>query len=213
MDGTEKEQKWHTLAAHFYETADCLGHPIDPGIKETVIALNVLGLPTIASCEGHTDHGISAPWVEIALPGEPEEHFAGEKKIYEEIAKKYGVPFEDVKRGTHAEAWLAALREASKNQETTEHLAWQKANTELMRTKIIPLLEEFYKDRVVSDAVRISVSEGIGAFRIYNGGHDYAPVPEPITEGARRALAARIKIYRAEMAAFAEFVKQKFFSG
>ena len=44
---------------------DKLGTPLDPGIKETVIALNLLGLQTVQSCEGHLDHGCPYPWVTV----------------------------------------------------------------------------------------------------------------------------------------------------
>ncbi len=44
---------------------DKLGTPIDPGIFETVVALNLLGLHTLQSCEGHLDHGCPYPWVTI----------------------------------------------------------------------------------------------------------------------------------------------------
>jgi hypothetical protein len=45
--------------------ADRLGQPVDPGIKEIVVALKVLDFPTTASCEGHFDHGAIAPWVDL----------------------------------------------------------------------------------------------------------------------------------------------------
>ncbi len=44
---------------------DKLGTPLDPGIEETVIALNLLGLQTVQSCEGHLDHGCPYPWVTV----------------------------------------------------------------------------------------------------------------------------------------------------
>jgi hypothetical protein len=39
--------------------------PIDKGILETVVALNALDIPTSGSCEGHLDHGLPYPWVDI----------------------------------------------------------------------------------------------------------------------------------------------------
>ena len=43
---------------------------IDAGIRETVAVLNLLGLPTRQSCEGHVNdrgHGLPAPWVDFNL--------------------------------------------------------------------------------------------------------------------------------------------------
>ncbi len=59
----EKELRWQEMTKYCSHITDRLGQPIDQGILETVIALNVLGIPTVQSCEGHVDHGICAPWV------------------------------------------------------------------------------------------------------------------------------------------------------
>jgi len=49
--------------------ADKLGMPIDPGIKETVVAIQAHGLATSGSCEGHFRNGVlSIPWVAIETP-------------------------------------------------------------------------------------------------------------------------------------------------
>jgi hypothetical protein len=39
--------------------------PIDQGIFEMVVALNMLGFRTVMSCEGHLEKGIAGPWVDI----------------------------------------------------------------------------------------------------------------------------------------------------
>ena len=36
---------------------------IEGGIKETIVGLNVFGVETVNSCEGHFNHGRIAPWV------------------------------------------------------------------------------------------------------------------------------------------------------
>lgn len=47
---------------------DGLGMPLDEGIKEIVVALNVYGFQTCMSCEGHADRACSYPWVWIEQP-------------------------------------------------------------------------------------------------------------------------------------------------
>ena len=42
--------------------------PIDGGILETVIVLNILDITTSQSCEGHLDHGRPYPWVTLITP-------------------------------------------------------------------------------------------------------------------------------------------------
>lgn len=48
--------------------ADNLGMPIDEHIKKIVIALRMYELATDGSCEGHLDHGLPYPWVDMYAP-------------------------------------------------------------------------------------------------------------------------------------------------
>ncbi|HUC31094.1 MAG TPA: hypothetical protein VMR99_00185 [Candidatus Paceibacterota bacterium] len=61
----EKRQHWDETAARVEKITDRLEKPIDEGIKEGVIALNVFDINTAASCEGHIDRGTYAPWINI----------------------------------------------------------------------------------------------------------------------------------------------------
>jgi hypothetical protein len=60
-------KEWKELAEKFSHVTDKIDMPIDEGILETVVALNALDIPTSMSCEGHLDHGLSYPWVDIEL--------------------------------------------------------------------------------------------------------------------------------------------------
>lgn len=60
------EHRYQEMHARVATFTDKLGTPIDPGIFETVVALNLLGLHTLQSCEGHFDHGCPYPWVTIS---------------------------------------------------------------------------------------------------------------------------------------------------
>lgn len=62
------EQSYEEMRARVSLLTDNVGTPIDLGILETVIMLNLLGLHTFQSCEGHLDHGHSYPWVTIIDP-------------------------------------------------------------------------------------------------------------------------------------------------
>src|SRR5690242_19011183 len=68
IEDTIKEQHWQEVSQQVARLTDRLGCGIDPGILETVVALTILGIHTLASCEGHLDHGIAAPWVDIGAP-------------------------------------------------------------------------------------------------------------------------------------------------
>jgi hypothetical protein len=45
---------------------DKLGMPIDANIQELVISFWMHNIKTEASCEGHLDHGVPYPWIDIA---------------------------------------------------------------------------------------------------------------------------------------------------
>ncbi|MDP3882632.1 MAG: hypothetical protein Q8Q48_01090 [Candidatus Staskawiczbacteria bacterium] len=81
----EKEDYWQAVDQEMDDVGDALGKEIDPGIRKTVVALNVMGLTPDGSCEGHLDWGCPHPWVDIAEPNEPE-RFKGEsaEKMKEE---------------------------------------------------------------------------------------------------------------------------------
>jgi len=59
------EQRYQEMREQVLTFTDNLGAPIDPGIFETVVLLNLLGLRTFQSCEGHLDHGCPYPWVTV----------------------------------------------------------------------------------------------------------------------------------------------------
>lgn len=56
---------WEEATKHFRRVVDKLGKPIDDGIFETVVALNMLGITTRASCEGHLEWGLPYPWIDV----------------------------------------------------------------------------------------------------------------------------------------------------
>ena len=58
-------ETWTQMVARFELVTDRLGRPIDKGIFETVVALNMLGIRTVMSCEGHPNRGLPYPWVEV----------------------------------------------------------------------------------------------------------------------------------------------------
>ena len=58
-------QEWIEVSEKFSHVTDKLGEPIDKGIFDTVVALNILGFVTRQSCEGHLDHGLPYPWVDV----------------------------------------------------------------------------------------------------------------------------------------------------
>ncbi len=63
--------RWQAMAAEVAGLVDGLGVPVDDGIRDTVIALRLLGIETVFSCEGHLDYGFPCPWVDVAARDAP----------------------------------------------------------------------------------------------------------------------------------------------
>src|SRR5206468_3667524 len=84
----------------FRETTDKLGYEIEPGIFDTVVGLNALGINTSQSCEGHVDRGRITPWIDVVAPNEPlqfKNEEAISEKIHQEVASEMGISIEEIK--------------------------------------------------------------------------------------------------------------------
>lgn len=187
------------------------GTPMDAGIKNMVGILNVLDMATLASCEGHIDGGLCFPWVDIASGPEPAERFVDEEKIFREVAAKYRVTYEEVRRGIIREAWLEANRLAFRNGETSEFKRWTTENRELAK-KLQRLLDEFYQERNVKPQNRLVLSVGAEtAIRLHNdAGADYRLNTTGLGQDQQARLLPRLKEYQSEMDAFTEFLLDKY---
>lgn len=65
-----KEQHLERVFNDVARTTDAKGRPIDLGIMPAVLYLNVWGIETTFSCEGHLDHGEPFPWIWIDIGSE-----------------------------------------------------------------------------------------------------------------------------------------------
>jgi hypothetical protein len=191
---------------------DAVGRGIDDEIKDTIIALNVAGIPSKSSCQGHygeDEGGMGAPWVEISAENEPEERFNNQAAIFQRIAEKYKIPLEELKRSFDPNAYWEAMKESSQQGETAEYQEWDKKNKELFK-KAQNLLDEFYKDRQVDDNLKLQLEEWAGGFRVHNGGDDYRDLEENVSEEAKETHKKRLELYQGEMKNFANFLVRKF---
>lgn len=64
----DRAERWRQCWHEAEVITDALGKRIDPAIRGTVVALRVHGFATQGSCEGHLDHGLPYPWVDIESP-------------------------------------------------------------------------------------------------------------------------------------------------
>jgi hypothetical protein len=144
ISGSEKEYRWKEIISEVERVTDRLGKTIDSGIIETVVAFKALGLQTVASCEGHLDYGIKAPWVDIGSVSDDTAKVALTRRKSEKQ-----IDNEDI----------------DKVKETLT-----KIYTE--RKRILDLLNEFYMSRGVTGAYRLIALSRLGETRIINQGYD-----------------------------------------
>lgn len=178
---------WDEMAALCKRVVDRLGTPIDPSIFEAVVALNLLGIVTTASCGGHEDHGTFAPFIDIkAQEGwevEQAEHDAW--KDSEQLREQ----------GASREAFVAAREKIwplKRQAQSYQHV---------LRSSLLEYLDAFYAHRSVSADRRLALQYHGYRTRLESQG---AGLQEGRKEEER---AQKLCEYQEEIARFAVFLK------
>ncbi len=65
IEEVNKDELWDQKAKEVDNWTDRMNLKVDKNIKDTVIVLNLLNIPTVQSCEGHLKWGLPYPWIEI----------------------------------------------------------------------------------------------------------------------------------------------------
>lgn len=177
-----KTEQWEQLAADVDTWGDGLGYPLDEGIKETVIVLNLLGFETAQSCEGHQNWGQPFPWV----------YFKYKDPIYDELAKKY----EDI--DPLSENYGEEIVKVSEQMDNVIPLQIQEIQP------LNDLLDEYYS--TAKKEPKWFVLPGANIYFLYPIDFEIAEV----RQGEERA--AMLEVYRAEMKDLTEFMKNKFYN-
>lgn len=191
---TASNEKWQEISQRVTRMVDALGQPIDAGIRDTVIVLNFLGINTLASCEGHLDHGTGAPWVDIgSSDARPLAKIAMRKLQEVDMARQQGIPPEERQ---------ALMQEAEQAKLAVKHLHLTE------RQKMMQYLDQFYARRLVSYDRRLIINpaEWTGVSRLESQGSDLQCIADP-DEKARK-----LAEYQDEMRAFTEFLKERYFA-
>lgn len=178
FEGGEKHRRWDEAAERVEQIVDRLGQHLDDGIKEGVIALNVHEINTTGSCEGHLDRGAAAPWIDIQAKISKEE-----EARYRELLDG-GEPSREEFRELRGIIELRNLEE---------------------QRKLIPHLDDFYKDRDAPFDRRL-ILENPALGRLESQGARFQKLEEEKTKKER------LEEYQAEMNAFAAFLKERYFA-
>jgi hypothetical protein len=167
---------------------------VEAGIFEIVFQLNKLGIYTDSSCEGHLDHGVAGPWVNIGVNTDV---YQWEKQLrqLENVQKK--------------------LRQQPNGIKTPEYKKIDQKYWRLLRrtrkiylpsqTKLLSLLADFYQNRPIDFDVQLHATEifHYGGCRLESQGVNIQEI-RPLTERKRK-----LKQYQAEMIAFGEYLKTR----
>ncbi|OGZ46921.1 MAG: hypothetical protein A3J54_01785 [Candidatus Ryanbacteria bacterium RIFCSPHIGHO2_02_FULL_45_13b] len=235
-----KEERLQRARSEVESMRDREGKLLDNGIKETVVHCMALGLPTEQSCEGHLeqDKGFPTPWVSFKALGRPTWWYEGQKEIWEEVAREYGMLLEDVQSFANEKAYYEAQKREGdfmrvhKTEEdgveevslimTPEYQEWQKKN-EALKNRLQNLMKEFnLSGNIKGTHKELVLTEDGDTLTLHPGAVDYqrhfdAKIHE---EGSARpdnpedykALGVRLHEYQDEMKDFNSFLEACYFS-
>ncbi len=190
----EKQQHWQRAIDQYQRIVDGQRMPIDTGILETVVALNLLGLKTVASCEGHLSWGRGAPWVHIRADDTQREDalvVLRRREIQQQIETQ-SLSKDETNR-------LYADFHQLEKQAEIKHV--------LLRQKLLEALALFYEDRQVPYDQRLSIQDLGVISRLESQG--VSVLPGCVPEVKQQKLIA----YQEEMRAFTVFLKCLYFGG
>src|SRR5947209_1480817 len=189
---TKKSREWEAMRSRFEHITDTLGMPIDKGILDAVIVLNLLGVTTRQSCEGHLDRGDCAPWISFTtLEATP---------MYKQAAQEHdrAMCISKEKKYTYEElqGLFAPARELRSRADAL-HAFGQR--------KVLSLLEVFYSERYIShDCMLVVYSRVPGSSILESQGAKLQIIREEDEK------AVKLCVYQQEMQHFARFLKERF---
>lgn len=189
----DKEKIWNKKLNIFRKTVDKLGKKIDPKILIAVVGINLNGLITEQSCQGHLRYGIASPWVNIIIP-----HSKKILTIYEKIdgLRKKTLVNENKKANSDLNNIWNEIHKLTKRKD----ILLSKNNN-----KIFNILSKFYSSRKdVSYDNRIIVTENYLGARLICQGY--------LLQNSRNYQEKKANLieYRKEFSLFSDFLKDLF---
>ncbi len=201
----EKQELWNKLVLEINKITDNLEHSIDENIKEPVIALNAFGISTDGSCEGHLDHGLPYPWIDIPVTYS---ELKNEVQSYQEIIQNRKYSDEETIKKNDPILYGKILETRQKFLKKAEEI----------KNILNPLLNEFYSVHIPNvPESRIELHESGSGFRLEThnsrglGLHNWKKFDERIDKLAPEEKEKLLKSNQTEMKLFGQFLKKKFF--
>lgn len=158
----DKQGIWDALLDRASRTVDGLGMHIDKKVLETVTSLWVHSFSTTASCEGHLDWGVKAPWIHIGNQPSNQDlkPIRGKSMLIADIFKKYPK--------------LAQIRDKNL----------------ISQRKLLNLLTKFYSNQNTREDTRLILTHfGIyGVTRLTNQGVEIQEINSKHTQKSKLAI-------------------------
>lgn len=88
----EKEKRWRAVENSLKQKLGPDFYYIEQGIRDAVIALNVFGVNTRNSCEGHHNHGRIVPWISFGTGNPSPQRYIGQELFERKVREENGIP-------------------------------------------------------------------------------------------------------------------------
>ena len=210
QSNTTKKQKWEAMEKEVNSWVDGLGLGIDPGIKKTVIVLNLLDFKTEMSCEGHIDRGTSYPWVRISTENK-------EIVSLRTIGNNVMIEIEKNKAELQAKYPDLTLAKIYKKENSPELIKlyekYHEAQSELDKLskrqiyRLQKLLNEFYKTHSINADTILTLHEFIReTYDLLSLGFKWQLIRD------NKERLKKLKEYQQEMKLFTEFLTDYYFA-
>jgi hypothetical protein len=187
---SEKDVQWQQFRETVDGMGDGLGYRVDLGIRDTVAAFNANGFSTTASCEGHLDHGVAAPWIDIEDPSTDD--------LWEKSSEAFEIA-DKAEENKQPERVLKALYKRAHEQRGEA-----RRPTLLQAKRLMSFLADFYEDREVPFDRRLTLELNGSSCRIQSSGALVQAIEDDQTKSAN------LEQYREEMKLFSNYLKSKF---
>lgn len=171
---SEKERQWQKIEDSLKQELGPDFYYIESGIKESVIALNALGVNTRNSCEGHHDHGRITPWISFGMGNPPSQRYVGQELFEQKVREENDIPHDLYQRNIDCIKEFNGFLEEMKKTIIFESKPtfYEKCDKEIEETdkKLMKKYGLSYRDiekivqidaRVVSESVKKAAQEGI----------------------------------------------------
>jgi len=214
----EKRKIWDEKMTQMLQP-DEYGYVLDKGIRDTVVALNLLEINTTQSDEGDA---ANSPWIQFEAP-EPENYYVGEADLRAEVLEREHVQPEAVQKGSEVfdrvvqvDIWAASRDELMKaGAEYTPEFLKYVEDTNQMVERMQDFIDEYYSKNadLLDKGLKIAVVYRYDdpRYPAYLHRLPFLEVTVSNTDMPEEEKEALIAQAQSEMLRFTEYLKDRFF--